>query len=147
MKRLKDNRSWFLVLIFTILTVGIYGIYFYHIMARDTNIACSYDGKKTSGVFKYILFSLLTFGLYSIIWEYKILSRWKNQAENNGEQAKLSPNLYLILNILLSFTGICTLIAFYLRIMGLNQMCYLYNETNPEEKIDHSKDNWGWKFN
>lgn len=116
-------------------------------MARDTNIACSYDGKKTSGVFKYILFSLFTFGIYSIIWEYNILSRWKNQAENNGEQAKLSPNLYLILTILLSFTGISTLIAFYLRIAGLNQMCSLYNETIPEEKIDLSKDNWGWKFN
>ena len=146
MKRLKDNRSWILVFLLSIITVGIYALILTNIMARDTNIACKSDGKKTPGVLKLILFAILTFGIYGIVWDFKILSRWKNLTDNNGEQPRLSPKLYFILTFLGLFIAIGPFIAAILKVSGLNQVCALYNETIPEEKIDPSKNNWGWKF-
>ena len=147
MKRLKANRSWILVFLLTLVTLGIYSLYLIKVMARDTNIACSKDGKKTSGLLKYILLSLFTLGIYSIVWDYSILSRWKTLAENSGEQPKLSPNKYILLFLFGPLIVIGPFIIAVLKISGLNQMCFLYNETIPEEKIDPSKNNWGWKFN
>ncbi|MDP2426181.1 MAG: DUF4234 domain-containing protein, partial [bacterium] len=48
--RLKEDRSLLLLIILSIITFGIYNLFFIHGLAKDTNIACAEDGKKTAGL-------------------------------------------------------------------------------------------------
>lgn len=138
MKDLVDNRNWFVTMLLTFFTLGIYGIYLTHVMARDTNVACDGDGKHTSGVWFYILLTVVTLGIYSIIWEVKILGRWANNAEANRERPKCSILAYILLNYVLVCTFICPMIYSYKRLQGFNQTCQIYN--------DHSRQAEGIRF-
>lgn len=144
MNRLKDDRKVWLTLLLSIVTLGIYGIYIAHVMARDTNIVCASDGRRTRGVVGLLFFSFITLGIYSIFWEYSILTRWENFVNVSNEKPKCPFWLYLILCYLLSWTGICVLIAYILKINGLNQICRMYNP--PLASKEKTFDNWGWKF-
>ena len=125
--RLKDDRNWFLVLLLTIITFGIYMLYLIHVMAKDTNEACKEDGNNTWGLGLYLLLSIFTFGIGPIIWQCMIISRWENYAGKNGEIPKCTIISYLLWYILGSFIIIGPIIAFVKFIKGFNQTCKIYN--------------------
>jgi uncharacterized membrane protein YjgN (DUF898 family) len=158
MNKLKDNRKWIIVMLLSIITLGIYGLYLTIVQIRDTNIACEGDDRKTAGLVKVILLGIITFGIYFIIWDIKLISRWQNFAETNNEQPKYSLILHIILSYVLSATGIAAMISSYFKLAAFNQMCRIYNNggnsgnnngknpylkdknaTNPSENL------WGWK--
>ena len=56
---MKTNRGLLKYILLTIITCGIYAIYFEYAFARDMNIVCAGDGKKTRGVLAQIIFSAL----------------------------------------------------------------------------------------
>ena len=156
MNRLKDDRNWFLVLLFSFITFGIYSIYFLHVQIRDTNIACANDGKKTSGMLKLIFLGILTFGIYIIVWNIKLVLRWQSFIEANNEKSPYTLVIHIILNYVLSVTGIVLIIDIVLRVLAFNKVCRIYNETNGRPNTpggSANKDNkpnpvdnlWGWK--
>lgn len=63
------TRSIGLSILFTIITCGIYGIYW---MARITDEIGSEIPESNLDGAKTVLFSILTCGLYNIVWAYKI---------------------------------------------------------------------------
>ena len=58
-----------------IVTLGIYHLVFISKTAKDVNKMCAGDGKKTTGAFKYLVFTLITLGIYSLVWFYKVENR------------------------------------------------------------------------
>lgn len=69
-RSLVKNRSIALSIILSIITCGIYGLFWYAFMVDDANkVSGEYD--STSGGLT-ILYSLLTCGLYKIYWSYKV---------------------------------------------------------------------------
>lgn len=69
-RSLVENRSIALSIILSIITCGIYGLFWYAFMTNDANkVSGEYD--STSGGLT-ILYSLLTCGLYKIYWSYKV---------------------------------------------------------------------------
>lgn len=149
---LKQDRNWLVVMLLNIVTIGIYGIYLTHVQIRDTNIACERDGKRTSGLFKLIFLSLITLGIYSIVWDIKIVLRWQRYAEVNSYKPRYSIVLHVILNYVLSLTGICALIGFILKLAAFNQMCEIYNENNighggysKKDTFNPADNLWGWR--
>lgn len=82
---LKTDRSFGAFLILSILTCGIYEIWFLHNLAKDTNTICADDGKHTPGVFLYVLFSLFTLGIYSIFWWTNIADRTRQAGKRMNE--------------------------------------------------------------
>ena len=81
MARITVNRSLLKLIIFSILTLGIYALYFYHAIARDMNEMCRGDGKKTAGLIKIFLLSIITLGIYVFVWYYSIANRIKANAK------------------------------------------------------------------
>ena len=77
MKPIKSDRSFGAYLVLSFLTCGIYGIYFLHKMAKDTNVICAEDGKWTPNVLVFCLLSLCTCGIYGIFWWTGIADRTK----------------------------------------------------------------------
>lgn len=155
MNKLKDNRNWFIVTLLSIITFGIYGLYLMYVQIRDTNIACASDGKRTAGLFKLFFLGIITFGIYFIVWDFKLVSRWQHFTENGGEKSKYSVILHVLLNYVLSFTGIAAIIASVLKLAAFNQICRIYNggsaggryqpQLNKEKKPNPADNLWGWK--
>ena len=157
MNKLKDDRNWLVVMFLTLITCGIYGIYFAWVQIRDTNIACAQDGKKTAGLIKLIILTLLTFGIYAVIWDIKLVCRWQNFAESNGEKAKYSLIIHVLFSYVLSAAGIFAIIASFLRLSAFNQVCRLYNgnnglggsasgkKSNTNKEPNPADNLWGWK--
>jgi hypothetical protein len=54
------KRSLVAYIFLTILTLGIYGLYWIYKIAKDMNTICEGDMRKTSGLFKYLVFNILT---------------------------------------------------------------------------------------
>jgi hypothetical protein len=128
MQNLKDNRGWFVTMLLSCITCGIYGMYLTHVMARDTNIACAKDGKHTRGLLAVILLSMVTLGIYGLVWTLKIISRWENNAIQAGQTPRCTLVSYLLWMLLGSMLcGIGSLIASYKYIHGFNQACAIYN--------------------
>lgn len=96
-RSLVKNRSIALSIILSIITCGIYGLFWYAFMVDDANkVSGEYD--STSGGLT-ILYSLLTCGLYKIYWSYKVGKQLYNAGSNYGKDISDNSILYLILSL------------------------------------------------
>lgn len=83
------RRNLFLCILFSIITCGIYVIYWYIVLTNDTNKLA--QSKTASGGLAF-LFTLITCGIYGIYWHYK-LGKKVGEIEGGGSHGVL----YLIL--------------------------------------------------
>lgn len=63
------RRSLLLAVILTIITFGIYGLYWFVKVTDEINIIN--NEKDTSGILS-LVFTIITFGIYSLYWAYKM---------------------------------------------------------------------------
>lgn len=96
-------------IILTLLTCGIYGIYWFICLTNDMNTIAN-DDYQTSGATAFLL-SLITCGIYGIYWAYKMGQ--KMDKFNNSDNA--------ILFILLQIVG-----------LGIVNYCIMQNEINKQ---------------
>lgn len=66
-----NKRNIGLAILFTFITCGIYGIYWFIVMTDDMNKLSSEDGFTTSGGIAFLL-TLVTCGIYGYYWAYKM---------------------------------------------------------------------------
>lgn len=93
------NRNIAVCIILSIITCGIYSIYWFVKLNDDVVTVSSGKEYQTSGGAAF-LFSLLTCGIYSIYWSYKMgKSLYVTKLEKNMPASDESI-LYLILSIL-----------------------------------------------
>lgn len=97
------TRSIPLAIIFSIITCGIYGIYWMIKMNDEINQLSGEVNATTGGM--VFLFSLITCGIYGLYWQYKMGERCDRIKHNpNGYSAIL----YLVLSLLsLSIVSYC----------------------------------------
>jgi uncharacterized membrane protein YjgN (DUF898 family) len=125
MTRLVSNRSFWLTLLLSIITLGIYGLYLIYAFARETNIACKGDNKKTTGLLLYILLSIVTLGIYAIIWNCMWITRCNDYLRKNRKPEGLQLSTYLLTIFLL---GPITIGVMYFVVFA--KMLYLQNAVN-----------------
>lgn len=95
-------RNIVLCIIFSIITCGIYGIYWMIKMNDEVNALAGEPGATTGGM--VFLFTLITCGIYGWYWLYKMGERCDRIKNMNGS----SNVLYLILGIVgLSIVSYC----------------------------------------
>ena len=56
----QTDRSLAAYILLSLVTCGIYGLYFFYTLARDVNTMCDGDGESTPGLAAFILLSLVT---------------------------------------------------------------------------------------
>ena len=132
MERLTTNRGFWITMLLTIVTLGIYQWYLIYAFARETNMACHEDGKSTSGLLVFILFTILTLGIYSIVWQAMLINRRCNYLTKYGKQEVLQLSTYLWTIFLLGWLtlGIMYLVVFCKNLYQQNAVNQLYNEIN-----------------
>lgn len=129
--RLETNRSLLVYILLTIVTCGLYSLFFVYSIARDVNQACDGDGQKTSGLVKYILLTILTCGIYSLIWEYSIGNRLSENARKYNLYFSENGTTILMWHLFgVLLCGIGPFIAMNILIKNTNRICDAYNQAN-----------------
>ena len=83
-------------MILSLVTCGLYGLYWFVCMTDDTNTVANEEG--TSGVLALIL-TIVTCGIYGLYWAYKCGDKLDKAKVDRGMPASNGGVLYLILYI------------------------------------------------
>ena len=94
--RTVPERNIALCIILSLVTCGIYGLYWFVCLTEDTNAAANEEG--TSGVLALVL-TIVTCGIYGLYWAYKRGELLDKAKVNRGMPASNGGVLYLILYI------------------------------------------------
>ena len=124
---MKTNRSLLTLILLSIVTFGIYSLYFWSKYAEDMNIVCNGDGTHTRGILARIIFSILTLGIYELVWMYGVGERIAINSFKRNIYCNASGSSVLMWYILGSFILIGPFVAMHKMISGLNALCSNYN--------------------
>ena len=92
------ERNIATAIIFSIITCGIYSIYWFIVMTDEVKIAAK-DEKLASGGVAFLL-TLVTCGIYGIYWAYKMGELTAKAQSDRGLPVKNNAVLYLVLELL-----------------------------------------------
>lgn len=121
---LPTSRGFWKAFLLTLITAGFYQWYLVYAFAKETNTACAEDGRKTSGLVVFLLLSIITFGIYSIVWYYGWIGRCDSYLFRHNRPRGLQTSTYLLSVFFGGLTlGIFNLIVFC-------KMLYLQNAVN-----------------
>ena len=90
------ERNIALCIVFSIITCGIYSLYWFVCLTNDTNTVTQEEG--TSGGLA-LLFTIITCGIYSFFWAYKQGEKIDKAKVDRGMQSSSNAILYLLLSI------------------------------------------------
>ena len=93
-----NKRDLAVAIILSIVTCGIYGIYWFIVLTDDVRTA-SEDSSFPSGGIAFLL-TIVTCGIYGIYWAYKMGELMKTAQSKRNMPVKDNSVLYLILQLL-----------------------------------------------
>lgn len=121
--RITQERSLGMYILLSIVTLGIYSIYFNYCLARDANIMCEGDGEVTQNYIIAFLLGIITLNIYRIYWYYKLGKRLHNNAPRFGYRMVESGSDMALFSTFPLFYYI----AIFLLIKNENKMAGVYN--------------------
>ena len=65
-----QKKNFISYLILTVITLGIYNLYFWYKYTKNINILCYSDGEKTPSFIVAILLSIITLGMCLLLLSY-----------------------------------------------------------------------------
>lgn len=89
------KRYFLRSLLLAIPTLMLYPLYVVEVISQSINIACRKDGKRTWGVLSFLLFSVFTLGIFTLVWHCKIINRMKNYCDTHDVECRISKRYYL----------------------------------------------------
>lgn len=92
-----QERNIALCIILSIVTCGIYGLYWFVCLTDDANTVARTEG--TSGVMALIL-TIITCGIYGLYWMYKQGEKLDSAKNANGIESANSGIIYIILAVI-----------------------------------------------
>lgn len=128
MRAIKTDRSLISYIVLSLITCGIYGLFFIHELSSDLNTMCAGDGKKTPSLGELILFSFLTCGIYTWFYYYNIGNRLQENAPRYGMHFTENGTTVLMWQLFGSMLcGIGPYVAMNIIIKNTNSMAQAYN--------------------
>jgi hypothetical protein len=116
------------------ITFGIYGLWRIYVLARDINLMCAGDGKKTWGLIAYFFLGIITFGIYDLIWLYMVGDRLCDNAKRYNLTFREGGGTVLLWFLLGSFIVVGPLVAMYIIFKNTNALADEYNK-NPDAVV------------
>lgn len=128
------QRSLIGYILLTLVTAGIYGIYWIYKYAKDLNTMCAGDGGKTGGALAFFLLAPITCGIYPFVWYYKAANRLQQNAPRYGLMFKESGSTVLLWGLLGSLLcGIGAFVMLHILIKNFNAMAGAYNNLAAQQ--------------
>ena len=95
------NRALWKMIVFGLLTCGIYDIVIWCKLVTELNVAaCRYDGKRTMPFFAMNSVMALTFGIAYFVWAHKLSNRIGAEVDRRGYDYKFSASTFWLWNVL-----------------------------------------------
>lgn len=91
-----EQRNIALSIILTIITCGIYGIYWFIVLTNEVG-RLSGDPEFTGG--KHFLLSIVTCGIWSLVWAYQIGKHVAEAQRQRGMMVSDNSAIYLVLGL------------------------------------------------
>lgn len=129
--KLKEDRSIWMYILLTIVTCGIYPLFFVYKLVEDINIALDGDGEETPGLVKYILLSIITCGLYRLFWQYQLGNRLAKNGPRYGinfQENGTTVLMWILFGVFLC--GLGPIFAWHILIKNTNVICQAYNRSH-----------------
>lgn len=125
--QVKTNRSFIGLIVLSIITLGIYPLFFWHAYVRDVNTICAGDGKNTRGILAVILLSIITLGIYGFVWTYGMQKRLQENARRYNAGVIPGGGTVLLWDTFgMLLFGIGGLIGLYIQVDSMNRLAYNY---------------------
>ena len=115
-----------------ILTLGIYGLFFWSDWTEDLNKMCEDDDKESANYILVFILDIFSLGIYSFIWNYAQAERMYRIAPKYGISLKHGGSYVLLLRTILFFLPVVGSVE---RIKAFNTLAVAYNATLTEEEI------------
>lgn len=93
-----NKRDIALAIVLTIVTCGIYGLYWFVVLTDDVKTASDDTEFQSGGI--ALLLTIVTCGIYGLYWAYKMGELLKKAQEKNKLAVKDNSILYLVLEFL-----------------------------------------------
>ncbi len=125
---MKTDRNLAVIIGLSIVTCGIYGIYYYHVMSQDINVLCAGDGQETMDGALAMLLGAVTCGIYTYVWYYQFANRLQANAPRYGlafSESGATIFLWMFFGAWLCLIG--PFVALYLMLKNLNELSKAYN--------------------
>lgn len=98
---LPNKRGLLKMILFGILTLGIYDIVIYSRIVTELNIAASrYDGKRTMPYMAAMTLAPFTLGIYALVWMHKFSSRVGAEVARRGINYKFGASTFWLWGVL-----------------------------------------------
>ena len=95
-----DRKLWKMI-VFGLLTFGIYDIVVWCQMITELNVAaCRYDGKRTMPYFAAAYLTGMTFGIYGLVWNHKLCERMSEELNRRGYEYKFGTSTFWLWGVL-----------------------------------------------
>jgi hypothetical protein len=117
-------------ILLSMVTFGIYGLWRIYVLARDLNLMCAGDGKKTRGLLAFLLLGLITFGIYDLVWLYMVGDRLADNAKRYNLSFREAGGTVLLWYLLGSFIVVGPFVALYIIFKNTNAMADEYNKSS-----------------
>ena len=127
---LDTNRTWWKLLLLSIVTCSIYPIIFYSNLGSDVNEVCGrYDGKKQMHYcLVYFLLAPITCGIFAFIWMHQLCDRIGNELKRRNLGSDFGAGTFWLWGVLGSMLcGVGGIIFLYKLCKAANLMCEDYN--------------------
>ena len=98
-----QQKSLPLCIVLSIVTCGIYGIYWFICMTNDSNQLSNQTNAPSGGI--AFLLTLVTCNIYGIYWAYKMGEKLDQAKTQRGIPSSNSNVLYLVLELLMPIVG------------------------------------------
>ena len=145
------NRKAWVMFLLNLVTLGIYGIVIWFAMGKETNISCSNDGKHTKGFWATLGLSIITLGIYFIIWVIQWMKRESDFLHARKESAIITGGVYIfvtIINAILSYVfamnemiGIQYIVCYSISFVLLFFVIKKHNRVNEIYNLEHFPQN------
>jgi magnesium-transporting ATPase (P-type) len=129
-RQLKTNRALWKVIVFSMITFGIYPLVVMSAVSSDINtIAHKYDGKRTMHFMLVLLiFSWLTFGIAPFVWIIKLSSRIGRELKRRGISYGFGAGTFWLWAFLGSMIVVGPYIYIHKMLKSMNLLAADYNE-------------------
>ena len=107
--QLPVNRHLWKMILFSILTLGIYPIVIWSRLVSEVNIVASrYDGERSMPYFAMVFLSPLTLGIHSLVWIHKLCRRIGTELQRRQLSYSFGPSDFWIWSFLMNLlSGVC----------------------------------------
>ncbi len=135
-----EKRNFWMFLLLSMVTCGIYTYYFLYTTTRDINQMIGDDGRNTDPSM-VLLLTIVTCGFYSFYWYYDQGNRIKALADRNNIPCPETGSTYLLWLLVGSLIcGFGVWIATYMFIQNLNKLIDAYNQSSSMNNMNNMND-------